>query len=61
VNNPKSKKKSRKPLVRISDKQVRDLRRRAKKGESTRQLATRFNIHITCVQDIIALRTRKDA
>lgn len=45
----------------VTDAQVRELRRRAKKGEPDREVAVRFNIHITCVQDIIAGRTRKSA
>jgi hypothetical protein len=61
VKKKQNSKKPRKPLVRISDQQVRDLRRRAKKGESTAELAVRFNIHQTTVQDILAHRTRRTA
>lgn len=50
----------RKPLRRLSDKQVRELRRRAADGQTVAILSILFDVHRTTVRNLIARRTRKD-
>jgi len=54
-------KKARKKLVRLTTSQVRAVRRRHGKGESTASLAKFFGCHQTTIQNYVAFRTRKDS
>jgi hypothetical protein len=56
---PKSpRKKPRNPLHYLTTEEVRAVRRRGKKGESTAALAVEFKVHRTTIQNILAGRTR---